>query len=66
MENANMNKGTPITLRVNPVLKERLKKIADSEDRSVSATIRRAIREYVETREVPEITLNESEIINRI
>ena len=46
-----MNKNAPITLRITPKLKIELTQIATSEDRSVSATIRRAVREYVAKRE---------------
>jgi|AntAceMinimDraft_16_1070373.scaffolds.fasta_scaffold00271_3 predicted transcriptional regulator len=46
-----MNKDAPITMRITPTLKLKLAKIATEEERSLSATIRRAIREYVEKRE---------------
>ncbi len=46
-----MNKDAPITLRLTPRLKIELAKIATKEDRSLSATIRTAIREYIESRE---------------
>ena len=46
-----MKQEAPINLRITSSLKDRLIKIANSEERSVSATIRRAIREYVENGE---------------
>ena len=46
-----MSDNAPITLRITPSLKLRLIKIANREDRSVSATIRRSIKEYVEKAE---------------
>ncbi len=61
-----MRKDAPITMRITPDLKFRLAKIATKEDRSLSATIRRAIREYVETREVCENALEQPTSPNQI
>ena len=53
-----MNKDAPITMRITPKLKLQLAEIATKEDRTLSATIRRAIREYVERRMEGEEILN--------
>lgn len=61
-----MRKDAPITMRITPDLKVRLAKIATKEDRSLSATIRRAIREYVEAREVCKTESQQSSTANQI
>ncbi len=57
-EDKMVNKDAPITLRINSNLKSRLGEIATKEDRSLSATIRRAIHEYIEKRETREVQTN--------